>query len=389
MKTTLLREVSPLSAKVLACAMTLLILSLDYGLPGDVNSSIFYVCVVVVSAWTQSTVWLWSNAVLAGFLAIFHTAVPVGNAPVGHDVLNAIDLTNRYITASMLIVAAAFVQIGVRLRRQLDANERLMTEIAARERALTERNLAREMLSQAQADFAHAARIAMLGELTASIAHELGQPIAAIATNCETGIRWLDREQPDLANARKVLRRIPDDIVRCSDIITRVRRMAAGRAPVRAKVSIDEIILEAIEFLGYDIRMRAVHVRPQLAASGHDVFADRIQLQQVIVNLVVNAMQAVEHAGKSEGQITIRTTLPDAFHVCCAVEDSGGGIPPEHLLSLFDKIFTTKANGMGMGLRIARTIVEAHGGKIEADNESVHGGARFRFTLPLCGEGEG
>jgi predicted ATPase/signal transduction histidine kinase/GAF domain-containing protein len=249
---------------------------------------------------------------------------------------------------------------------------------------LTERVRAQEMLQRVQADFAHAARISMLGELAASIAHELNQPLAAITTNGEAGLRWLDRPVPDVAEVRQATTRMVADARRSADIIARIRGMAVRRAPEHTLVSLDELIREALVFLRHEAQSRAVTVSHHRAPGAPKVLADRIQLHQVIVNLAVNAMQAMAQAGSPERKITIRTATPDAATLCCTVEDSGPGIAPEHLDRLFDTFFTTKENGMGMGLSICRSIIEAHDGRIAADNESAHGGARFYFTLPAA-----
>jgi len=247
---------------------------------------------------------------------------------------------------------------------------------------LTERVRAQDMLQRLQADFAHAARISMLGELTASVAHELNQPLSAIAMNSAIGNRWLDRAVPDVAEARQINVRIGADARRAVDIVDRIRGMALRRGPKRAVAQLDELIDEALVFLQHEVQSRGVIVLRQRAAVLPMVFADRIQLQQVIVNLLVNAMQAMEQAGSSERKITIRTETREDATVYCATEDSGPGIAPEDLNRLFQSFYTTKENGMGMGLPICRTIIEAHGGRIAADNVSMHGGARFHFTLP-------
>jgi PAS domain S-box-containing protein len=249
---------------------------------------------------------------------------------------------------------------------------------------LTERVRAQEKLQQVQAEFAHAARISMLGELTASIAHELIQPLTAITTSGDASLRWLDRPAPNVAKARKATGRMVANARRAADIIARIRGMAVPRAPERTLVSLDELILEAVGFLRHEVRSRVVTISQELVPAAPKVLADRVQFQQVLVNLIVNAMQAIAQAGSAERRITIRTTMPDRATLCCAVEDSGPGIAPEHLERLFTSFFTTKETGMGMGLSICRSIVEAHGGRIAADNESAHGGARLYFTLPAA-----
>lgn len=247
---------------------------------------------------------------------------------------------------------------------------------------ITERVNAQEMLNRVQADFAHAARVSMLGELTASIAHEVNQPLAAIALNGAAGLRWLSQPEPDLSELREMAESVVADARRAADIIARVRTMAAGQAPEQELVSLDHVIRETLLFLRHEVQTRAVSVSHHVGLATSRVRGDRTQLQQVIVNLAVNAMQAMTQAGCVDRRITIRTAMSDHSSLCCVVEDSGPGIRPEDLIRLFESFFTTKKGGMGMGLPICRSIIEAHGGRIAADNESIHGGARFSFWLP-------
>jgi signal transduction histidine kinase len=247
---------------------------------------------------------------------------------------------------------------------------------------ITERVRAQEMLQRVQADFAHAARVAILGELTASIAHEVNQPLAAIVTNGEVGLRLLNRSEPDLAELRELTRCVVNDARRAADIIARVRTMATRRAPEQALLSVDEVIREALLFLRYEVQSHGLMVTHHSNPAAPKVLGDRTQLQQVLVNLTVNAIQAMAQMGTTRRTLVVRTTLSDPHTICCTLEDSGPGIKPEHLDRLFDGFFTTKDAGMGLGLAISRSIIEAHGGYMRADNESAYGGARFSFTLP-------
>ncbi|MEA2995927.1 MAG: hypothetical protein QOG74_1476 [Alphaproteobacteria bacterium] len=249
---------------------------------------------------------------------------------------------------------------------------------------VTDRVRAQEALQRLQAEFAHAARMSVLGELSASISHELNQPLAAIRLSGEAGLRWLDRSEPDLAEVRAAMNSMFADARRADDIITRIRAMATRRATERTVLPLDDVIREALLFLGHEVRWRAVMVSHEPAPGAPKVLADRTQLQQVVVNLALNAMQAMEQAETREPRIGIRTAVVDSASLHCTIEDSGPGIPPEHLDCLFDSFFTTKEHGMGMGLAICRSIIENHGGHVTADNGSVHGGARFRFTLPAA-----
>ena len=247
---------------------------------------------------------------------------------------------------------------------------------------ITERVRAQEMLQRVQADFAHAARVSMLGEFTASIAHEVNQPLAAIAINGEVGLRLLDRSEPDLAEVRELTKCVVNDARRAADIMARVRTMATRQAPEQTLLSVDEVIREALLFLRHEVQLHELMVTHHSNPAAPKVLGDRTQLQQVFVNLMVNAIQAMAQMGTTRRTLVIRTTLSDPRTLCCTLEDSGPGIKPEHLDHLFDSFFTTKDAGMGLGLPISRSIIEAHGGYLRADNESAYGGARFSFTLP-------
>jgi C4-dicarboxylate-specific signal transduction histidine kinase len=247
---------------------------------------------------------------------------------------------------------------------------------------ITEQVRARETLQRVQADFAHAARVSMLGELTASIAHEVNQPLAAIVTNGEVGLRLLNRSEPDLAEVRVLTERVVNDARRAADVIARIRAMATRQAPERVLLSVDEVIREAMTFLRHEVQSHGLMVTHYPNPMAPKVLADRMQLQQVIVNLTVNAIHALAQADSPRRTLIIRTAFSDPSTLCCTLEDSGPGIRPELLDHLFDSFFTTKDAGMGLGLAISRSIIEAHGGRIRADNGSACGGARFSFTLP-------
>lgn len=248
---------------------------------------------------------------------------------------------------------------------------------------ISQRVRAQQKLQQVQAEFAHAARVSMLGELTASIAHEVNQPLAAIATNGAAGLRWLNRSIPDIAEIRKTIENIAVDTQRAANIVARVHGMASRKAPEQAFLSFDEIIREALLFLRHELESRSVTILHHPHPSAPQVLGDRTQLQQVIVNLAINAVQAMTQAGYEDRRIVISTVRQDAAMLCCSVEDNGPGIAGEHVGRLFESFFTTKESGMGMGLPICRSIVEAHGGRIGAEGSATHGGARFWFTLPI------
>lgn len=249
---------------------------------------------------------------------------------------------------------------------------------------ITDRVRTQEMLTRLQADFAHAARLSVLGELTASIAHEVNQPLAAISANAQAGRRWLGRPDVDMAELRDIAGSIVADADRAAAIIARIRSMAAPQAPEQVLVPLDEVIREALVFLAPEIRSREVVISHQNGDGLPLVRGDRVQLQQVVVNLVINALQAMNETGTDRRRIAIRTSRVDAAAVLCTVDDSGPGIPSDHRARLFESFFTTKEGGMGMGLPICRSIIEAHGGRITAAENREEGGARICFTLPAA-----
>ncbi|MBA2934586.1 PAS domain S-box protein [Sphingomonas sp. CGMCC 1.13654] len=247
---------------------------------------------------------------------------------------------------------------------------------------ITDRLDAERKLQQIQADYIHAARIATLGELTASIAHEVNQPLAAIVTNGETSLRWLDRAEPNAEEARQLAFRMVADARRAADVIQRIRGMATRTPAGRTRQSINEIVSETLDFLRRDLQSSDVRVHFDAATGLPYVDADRTQLQQVLVNLAVNAKQAMVQHGRPMRILAIRTSLSGSGQIKVEIEDNGPGISPAIADHLFDSFATTKADGLGIGLSICRSIVEDHGGEIRALNGET--GACFAFTLPAA-----
>jgi len=251
---------------------------------------------------------------------------------------------------------------------------------------ISHRKRAEEMLREVQAEFAHAARVATLGELTASIAHEVNQPLAAIVTNGEASLRWLAREEPDIEEVRTLAARMVADARRAADVIARIRTMAAGKAPEHAPLCVNDAAEDAMKFLRHEFELHRTAGRLELMPDLPMVEADWTQLQQVFVNLAVNAMQAMAQHGTAKPTVTVRTSRAPDGGILVEIEDNGPGIPADHVGHLFDSFFTTKEGGLGIGLSICRSIVEAHGGRIEAANLPT--GACFSFTLPAAAKGE-
>jgi len=251
---------------------------------------------------------------------------------------------------------------------------------------ITERQRAEEALHQAQAALAHVTRVATLGELSASIAHEVNQPLAGVVTNGQACLRWLAREVPDLQEARAAVERIIRDGQRASAVIQRIRALATKTDPHKVPLDLNDVIREVARLVHREVLGHRVALRTDLVAARLPVLGDRVQLQQVLINLVLNGIDAMTSITDRPRSLLIRAHQPDADQVCVAVQDSGIGIDPADLDRLFHAFFTTKPGGMGMGLSISRSIIEAHGGRLWATARVPHGTV-FQFTLPMGRQG--
>jgi PAS domain S-box-containing protein len=246
---------------------------------------------------------------------------------------------------------------------------------------VTERRRAEE---ERQA-LAHANRITTMGQLTASIAHEVNQPIAAVVTNAQAALRWLNMQPPNAEEVRQALDRIVSNGRRAGGVIGRIRALVAKAPPLNDRLDVNEVTREVIALTRSELRSSGTSLQTQLADRLPLVQGDRIQLQQVMLNLILNAVEAMSGSSETARDLLIRTEQDGSGGVLVAVEDSGPGLQPESLDRLFDAFYTTKPSGMGMGLSICRSIIEAHGGRVWATT-NVPRGAVLQFTLPQQGE---
>jgi PAS domain S-box-containing protein len=247
---------------------------------------------------------------------------------------------------------------------------------------ITATKQAEEKLHNARMELAHVTRVATLGELTASIAHEVNQPLAAVVANADAALRWLDREPPDLAAARRSVEWVINDSYRASEVIRHVRALANKTEVEKAPVDFNQAVKDAIALVQRELTSQRISLRTELVPTRLAVFGDRIQLQQVIINLLINGIEAMQPVTGRPRELLIRSDQDESGQVRLSVTDCGVGISAENLNRLFNAFFTTKTNGLGMGLSICRSIVEAHGGRLSASgNEGV--GATFQFVLPL------
>jgi PAS domain S-box-containing protein len=249
-------------------------------------------------------------------------------------------------------------------------------------RDLTEHMLALEALRESQDALARASRATTLGMLGASIVHEVNQPLGAIAASAAAASRWLSAQPPDLDKAQRSLARIVNDSGRASTIVGRLRALVKGQAPRKDRFDLNEAILEVLALTNDEARRNEILVASELAPDLPTVEADRIQIQQIVLNLVVNAIEAMRAVDGRRRQLTIGSAREDANAVRVEVRDSGPGVDSRHADRLFEAFYTTKSNGMGMGLCISRAIIEAHSGRLWVDPNGSHGAA-FCFSLPV------
>jgi C4-dicarboxylate-specific signal transduction histidine kinase len=253
------------------------------------------------------------------------------------------------------------------------SNEALQTESLERKHAEEERR-------EAQAELARVTRVTTMGELTASLAHEVNQPIAAASTNANTCLRWLAGDTPNIEEAREAASRIVKDGKRAAEIISRIRQLFKKGTSQRELVDVNEAIREMIILLRSEAARYNITVRMELAADLPRIMGDRVQLQQVLMNLIVNSIDAMKEVDGVR-ELAVKSQRTEKEELLVSVSDTGVGLPPQQADQIFNAFFTTKPHGTGMGLRISRSIVESHGGRLWAADNSPRG-ANFCFTLP-------
>ena len=229
---------------------------------------------------------------------------------------------------------------------------------------VTERRLGEEALRSALADLERASRLSTMGQLTASIAHEINQPLAAIITNADACLLWLEADRPDLEEARQAARRIVRNGHRAGDIIKSVRSLTGKSAPEMVSLDINEVIREVIVLMAAEFRRHGVAIETSLLSNLSSVVGDRVQLQQVMLNLIMNGIEAMADSKLGQRRLKVKSANDDSGEVLVAVEDSGPGLDLAQADRLFEAFFTTKPAGMGMGLSICRSIIDVHGGRL-------------------------
>jgi C4-dicarboxylate-specific signal transduction histidine kinase len=267
------------------------------------------------------------------------------------------------------------VRVAERTSELKNANEALLLQMEEQRRT-------EDALQSARSELARIVRITTIGELTASIAHEVNQPLAAIVANADACVAWLGFQSPNLLEARAAAERTILGATRASEVISRIRSLINKAAPERAQVQLNEIIEESVALAESQASRNDVSLEMELAHELPVTLGDRIQLQQVILNLMLNGIESMSGVANRPRQLRIRSRTQEEDGICVSIEDCGIGVSAENMPRLFEAFFTTRSQGIGMGLAISRSIVEAHGGRLWAES-TVNQGSIFQFTLPI------
>jgi PAS domain S-box-containing protein len=369
------RELEEMTAEALRERANLLDITHDTVFVRDPNN--------IITFWNRGaeTLYGWTKEEAIGQVAhqLMQTIFP---APL-QEIMTELNSTGRW-EGELIYTRRDGVQVVVASRWALQSDER-GKPIAVLETSndVTERKRARDDLENAQAELAHVARVATLGEMTASIAHEINQPLGAVVNSANASLRWLEAQKPE--QARQSISRVISEGHRASEIIDRIRALIK-KAPARKDwLDVNETIHEVIALAHSEVQRKGVALETQLSNEVPLILADRIQLQQVILNLMMNAVEAMTGAHNGPRELLVRSGTDDLRNVIVSVQDSGPGLDQEAFDHLFDAFYTTKPHGLGMGLAISRSLIEAHGGRLWASGNQPRG-AVFQFTLPTGGE---
>jgi C4-dicarboxylate-specific signal transduction histidine kinase len=341
-----------------------------------------FLCAVMFSAWLGGVGPGLLATVLSCLALSYYFLEPLHSFAVNSDEMPRLVI---FISAALLVgsLSAAQRSANESLRRTRDDLKGTLQEVQRTYEALQaesrERKHAEEALRQARADLAYVSRVTTMGELTASLAHEVNQPIGAAVTNANTCLRWLAGDTPNLEEARAAAMRVVNDGRRAAEIISRIRLLFKKGTPERRLLDVNEVIREMVVLLRSEATRYSVSVRTELAADLPQVMGDRVQLQQVLMNLIMNSIDAMKDADGTR-ELAIKSQRAENEQLLVSVSDTGVGLPPQQADQIFNAFFTTKVQGTGMGLSISRSIVESHGGRLWAADNSQRG-AIFHLTL--------
>jgi len=313
--------------------------------------------------------------------------IPIGVDAAGGLVAVASDRADFPTETDQLLLSVAANEAATAFQSARLVHERRCAEEALRqardelEMKVTERT---DELRRMSVELARVSRVTVLGELAASIAHEINQPLAAIRANAAASLSWLGTRDPDMPKVRDALADIVTDAHRAGDVLQRIRQHATKTDPKMGHLDLNDVIQDVVALVRSEVHRHRASLRVALAAPLPPALGDRVQLQQVIINLVMNGVEAMATVDDRPRELVIRSAAPARDRVLVTVQDTGVGLDPRHADHLFDAFFTTKPGGMGIGLSISRSIIEGHGGRLWATPNAPHG-ATFQFTLPAMG----
>jgi C4-dicarboxylate-specific signal transduction histidine kinase len=379
-----------LAAALVATALTLsLTLEVPFGNP----FWFFFPVAVIGSTWYGGRRPGWLTVALSTAAVMYFFVPPLRSFRVNpHDVPLFFTFVACQIAANWLISWRRRVEDSLReAHNQLEirvgerTNE-LKQAYESLRKQIEEQKRTEQALQLTRTELARVARITTIGELTASIAHEVNQPLAAVVANADACIAWLALQSPHLEEARAAAERTVQGATRASDVIRRIRSMIKKAAPEKAPVQLNEIIAEVIALTEDSALRNTISVSVELMPDLPVIVGDRIQLQQVILNLMINGIEAMTNASHQMHKLIVRSGIQDQERICVSIEDNGIGVKSEMMGRLFEPFFTTRSEGIGMGLPISLSIIEAHGGRLWAES-AMGRGSVFQFVLPV-GDGE-
>jgi C4-dicarboxylate-specific signal transduction histidine kinase len=389
--TAAISSAPPIARYVLAVTLVAIALLVSLALQNSFGSPFWFIfsTAVILSTWFGRTGPGWLSVVCSVLAVMYYFTPPLRTfAITATDLPYFVTFVACQVGASQLILWRRQSEDALRqARNELEAKvaERtveLQNANAALLKQMDEQKRTEEALQATRAELARAARITTIGELTASIAHEVNQPLAAVVANADACVAWLNRETPDLAEARAAAERATNGATRAADVIARIRALITKSPPQKSRIEINRIIEQTAALAEAQAAKNNVTIKLELSPNSPFVIGDSIQLQQVILNLVMNGIEATATVADRPRTVTLSSDseLSDG-QIRVAIQDAGIGLSDEVKSRLFEPFFTTRTKGMGMGLSISRSIIEAHGGRLWAESNGSEG-AIFQFTLP-------